>query len=126
MGGDFYVNIHSAMHPGGEIRGQIYPGISTRSTLTTDTTFDLTIPIDLPPGESILGATATFNGADVLAGLIACIDVNIANLADRPGLAATCPGLQLPEGSHTFIVQVDRTNGPFIFVADWEVLPTQP
>ena len=64
----------------------------------------------------------------VLAGLLACIGGQVAPLGgSREGLAFTCSGLQLAEGSHQFSLTVDLSDGSKkAGSVSWEVLSTRP
>ena len=86
LAGRWYLNIHSGIYPGGEIRGQVavtddnasllvFP---SNATFARTTGFDLTLILNTP-GRTPTGATVTLNGVNVTSAFLACI---------RPGTIA--------------------------------------
>jgi len=84
--------------------------------------FDLTLIVDAT-GLSVVGGTATFDGADVTSFLVHCI---IPGTLLSGGVTFRCPGLTgdaLGVGMHTFSVTLDLENGSSVSdTVTWEVL----
>ncbi len=83
--------------------------------------FGLTLIVDAP-GLSVVGGTATFDGADVTSGLVNCV---IPGTLLSGGETFRCPGLTsglLGIGMHTFSVTLDLDDGSNVSdTVTWEV-----
>lgn len=95
-------------------------------TLTTTLTFDVGLIViipSVPEGLSIVGGSASFDGIDVTANLVACI---IPGTVLSGGNTFRCPSLSgavLGSGVHTFSVILNLSNGASLSDAvTWEVL----
>jgi hypothetical protein len=86
-GGLFYMNVHSATFPGGEIRGQL--AASTAPACTTTLTGDVTGPVVVGSGQSVCVVNARVTGGITVSG---GGSLSVTGSRISGGIAATGPG----------------------------------